>query len=289
MVAGGSGYPMLFLTLAACSSWIDQDPGCGQDVYWWSDDLLSYILEGDGSGEFSFDPADDPRTSIEGEYKPLSGNFDYTTTYDDGFYLRRVTSSGFGTVYHSGDLDLLWTDEVTDMLGDTWSTTWRVQRDGCDMTIAAWDADADIDSALVQVGSYSGGSAWSWEADVSGYTYQGALHENLSRTTTIEADDGSYSEFTNAKPTGITETEEEWDCGGYACSGTFVRQFNGDLDYDYVAEEDGSEVYTVTGTLAYDGSGVLEQEFPGGDSCEYTYEDADTCNYECSDGSDGRC
>lgn len=285
---------MLFaLTLLGCTAWIDQEPACDQDVYWWSDDLLAHILMGDGSGEFDYDPIDDPRESLDGEYDTDDGDFSWTEKFDSDYYLRRNAVEGFGTVYHNGNLDLLFTETVTDMLDETWGTVFRVQRDECDMTIATWDAEADIDSALVMVGSYEDEAVWSWEAEVEGYTYTGALRQSLQRTNQIEADDGSYWAFTSATPDG--ETEQEWNgaCGdGLNCEGTSTRHFDGTLEESYVAY-DGGELYAeIEGEFAYDQSG--EQTivyYLDGDTttCTYTYESAEDCSYECDDGSDGAC
>jgi hypothetical protein len=281
---------MLFaLTLLGCSAWIDQEPACGQDIYVWSDDLLAFVLTGNGSGEFDFDPDDEPRTGVVGEYDALDGDFDWATQYDGGYYLRRATAEGFGTAFHNGNLDLLYTEEVTDMLGDAVSTVHRVQRTECDMTIATWDAEGSADDAFVMSGSYSDDSVWSWTAEDAGYSYTGSLRQNLSRSSQVDADDGSYSAFTSSKPDG--ETTQTWSgvCSELECEGETTRHFDGTLDAT-ASYFDGDELYAESvGAYAYDGSGVETITYVGGPTCDYTTDEAGDCSYECDDGTDGNC
>src|SRR4051812_11062603 len=95
------------LLLPGCSSWIDQESGCGFAVYSWSDDLLAHILTGDGSGAFDYDPDDTPRNDIKGMYDPANGDYDWSESYANSYYIKHTDVSGFGTVYHNGNLDLL--------------------------------------------------------------------------------------------------------------------------------------------------------------------------------------
>lgn len=281
---------IIALTLLGCTAWIDQEPACDQDVYYWSDDLLAYVLAGDGSGDFELDPVDEPRTEVDGGYDPDNGDFSWVSKYDEDFYLRKAEADGFGTVFHNGNLDLLYTQTVTDMLGDVLSTMFRVQRTGCDMTIATWDADGDVEDALVMAGSYDDGDVWSWSVDYPGYTWTGALRPTLLRTSTIDADDGSYFAFTSEKPTG--ETTQEWsgDCyDGFNCEGESTRNFDGTFDA-VVSVFDGEELYAeITGIYDYDTSGTQTIAYVGGPTCEYVYEADDSCTYECDDGDDGAC
>lgn len=281
---------LIALTLLGCSAWIDQEPACDQDVYHWSDDALAFVLTGDGSGEFAFDPLDAPRTDVSGSYDPISGDLEWVAKYDAEFYIRRTEAEGFGTVYHNGDLDLLYTETVTDMLGDVFETDYRVQRTGCDMTIASWATEGSVDDALVMVGSYSEDSVWSWEVDYPGYSYTGSLRQNLNRTTLVDAEDGSYWAFTTAMPDG--ETTQEWsgDCGeGITCEGTNTRHFDGRLDTTLTAFEGNDLYFKSVGSFEYDGSGVETIEYMGGAVCELTYEADGACEYECDDGEDGAC
>ncbi len=283
---------MVLLGFAGCVTWIDQEPACNQDIYEWSDDLLAFVLSGDGSGQFEFDPDDTPRTQVKGSYNPTTGDFVYNTGYDPAYFLARSETAGFGTAFHNGDLDLLFTTTVTDMLDAVFGTTYRVQRNGCDMTIASWDSSADIDSALRMTGRYSEDSVWSWTADVSGYTAQGSLRQNLTRTSQYEAVDGSYWSFTTSQADGLSDQEWRGDCDPYSCEGTSARAFDGTVTSAYTAF-DGDDVYAeFSGVFAYDGSGTEEGTFfIDGDTIACTYvTDADLdCTYACDNGDDGAC
>ncbi|MFN7145595.1 MAG: hypothetical protein ACK4YP_17600 [Myxococcota bacterium] len=281
---------MIFaLTLLGCATWIDQEPACDQDVYHWSDDLLAYVLTGDGSGEFSLDPADEPRTSVEGGYDPTDGEFSWTEDYDPGFYLETAEVDGFGTVFHNGNLDLLYTRSVRDMLDDVYDTVFRVQRTGCDMTIATWGADGSVDDAFVMEGSYKQSEVFEWEADFPGYAWRGSMRDTLLRTQQIEADDGSYWSFTTTKPSG--ESTEEWTgvCGDYYCEGQSVRNFDGTRDESYEAYDGDELVATITGEFEYDGSGEQVIAYVGGPECVFSYDADGDCSYECDDDTDGSC
>jgi hypothetical protein len=279
---------MIALTLLGCTTWIDQEPACDQDVYYWSDDALAHVLTGDGSGEFEYDPEDEPRTAITGAYDPATGDFEWEEEYDSEYYIKDAEVEGFGTLYHSGNLDLLYTRTVTDMLDEVVSTVFRVQRNGCNMTIASWDAEGDVDDAFVRTGTYEDEEVWEWEADYPGYSWRGSMRKTLLRTEQIEADDGSYWSFTSTKPDG--ETTQEWTgaCGDYYCEGEATRFYGGRLNESYEAFDGDESVYTFQGAYDYAGNGEARVDYDGGPSCELTYEEWE-CTYECDDGTDGDC
>ncbi|MFZ5481277.1 MAG: hypothetical protein ACOZNI_31245 [Myxococcota bacterium] len=262
---------MIALLLVGCSSWIDQQPACEYDIYDWSDDLLSHVLTGDGSGAFDYDPADVPRNGVAGEYDPDSGDFSWSESYAENYWIDDAEVEGYGTVFHSGDLDLLFTTTVTDMLGETWSQITRVQRSSCDMSMATY-AEGGEDAAFVMDGSYDDDSAWLWFAESGGYEYRGALRKNLSRSVTIEAD-GLYW-FSNTTPEGNTTYEATGGCpfgSRLWCEAEWTFQFDGGSD----------------GTIvAYDGEGGSVDR-----TCTwiYDYGEASDCEMECDDGTTPAC
>jgi hypothetical protein len=157
------------------------------------------------------------------------------------------------------------------------------------MTLASWDAEATADDAFVMTGSYTDDSVWSWSADYPGYVWTGSLRQNLSRSSQIDAEDGSYWSLTSYKPDG--ESVQEWngDCSDYYCEGESIRRFDGTLDSTYSAF-DGDELYAESvGAYAYDGSGVETITFVGGPTCEYTTDESGDCDAECDDGTSGSC
>lgn len=284
---------LVLTVLAGCSSWIDQEPACEYDVYDWSDDVLSHILAGDGSGAFDFDPDDVPRKSLKGEYDPATGDYAWSEAYADDYWLVKAEITGFGTAFHNGNLDVKHTASYIDILANAWAKEWRVQRTGCDVTSSSWP-EGDETSALTISGSYDSDDSFTWSADVPGYsTFKGGMRRNLSRTQTVEAEDGSWSSYTESKPEGYSDTEFTQSCGtGYTCEGTWRDRFDGGSDGSGHAVDDGSgeKVVDFSWDYAYNGDGEYVETYTDGTSCTYTYtESGQSCSLACSDGSTGRC
>lgn len=282
---------LLLSLLAGCATgWIDQAPACEHDVYDWSDDLLGYVLTGDGSGAFDFDPVDTPRTRVHGVYEPTTGNFLWNTTFGEEYFLQKVVAEGYGTVYHNGDLDLLWTQVATDILGEEFSTVWRVNRLDCDLRVATWPED-DETSALEKEGEYEDAESWAWAAEDELAEYHGTTRQNLAETFVSEAVDGSATVSITTKPTGIAESEWSQACGSNGvllCEGTSLRRFDGGQEDTYSVFQEDDLVYDVVQNFGYDGDGTITWTTPEGDSLECTYDqDGDDCKYECDDDTSG--
>jgi hypothetical protein len=287
---------MLFgLLMVGCTSWIDREPACGKDVYSWSDDLLSYLLTGDGSGEFDFDPEDVPRGQVAGAYKPKSGDFDYETTYTGEFYISSSETSGFGTVYHNGDLDLLYETLSTDRLDEEFTNSYRVERQACKMTISSWAGESDATEAGVftQTGEYTDDSTFEWTYGDGTYSWSGANRRNQSSTVIVEANDGSYFSKRSYVPEGTASEEWEGPCGGdYTCAGVTDTRFNGDVVQDYSAFDGNTKIADMHWEYDYGGGGTGTGTFYDGNStieCSYEENSNGKCTYSCDDGSDGTC
>jgi hypothetical protein len=277
------------LLLTGCSSWIDQQPACEKDVYGWSDDLLGYVLTGDGSGEFDFDPDDVPRNSVAGSYDPSSGDFSYTTKYADSYYLVKAASTGFGTVFHDGDLDLLYDTVATDVLGVEATLTSRVQRTGCQMTVVQEDESG---ASFTMAGSYADDASFTWTTEDDTFTYQGTWRDNLGRSSQTEAKDGSYWVYTDWKPDGYADLEytiADWWGNGYDGDGTGRDRFDGGEDLEYTITHADETYATVTSSFDYDGSGTVNASYADGSTCVYTYDADDNCSQACDGGSATSC
>lgn len=278
------------LVLVGCSSWIDQPPACELDVYEWSDDLLAHILQGKGGGGFAYDPVDVPRQNIGGSYDVETGDFSWSVDYVNDYWLVGTAVEGYGTAYHDGDLDILFTETHEDVLDDSWTTTWRVKREGCNMTMEGIAEGAS--SGLVREGRYQDDDSYSWSAEDNNYTYSGGMRRNLSRTVGIEAKDGSYSEYGTYKPEGDADIAWSGECydTGYSCEATQHQRFDGGYDGDTtIFDNRGDEFARIREDYAYDGSGTSHWVFSDGTECDVNVDTDDNCTYSCSDGSDGRC
>jgi hypothetical protein len=283
---------MLALALIGCNVWFDGAPTCEYDVYDWSDDVTAHILAGDGSGSFSYDPADDPRTRIDGDYDPSTGDFAWKASYDDDYWLSSARVEGYGTAYHNGNLDVLFETVTTDVL-DQQSSTWtRMHRRGCQMSMSWW-ADGAEDDALVASGAYEDDDAFQWVMDYAGYDWRGSWRRNQSRTEVIDADDGSYFVSTVTQADGLVLSDLEVDCyDGYFCEGATELSFSGtELGEVEVFDGNGGDrVATVSWSFQYDGDGEQTIAYDGGDTVTCTYQvDGDDCSYDCDDGSGGSC
>lgn len=248
---------LVLAVLTGCSSWIDQEADCEYAIYDWSDDLLAYILAGDGSGAFELDPVDAPRTTISGEYAADDGDYEYDVEYDDDYWLKEQHVEGFGTVFHNGNLDLKHSVSSRDVLGETWAMFYRIQRNECEMAIASW-ADGDEANATTITGEYEDDTSFAWDMAYPGYTIRGGWDDTLAEWQLVAADDGTY------RSESQTDPEE------------------GETSYEYSAEG-----YQGSAKFRWDGSIIGEITFTDdGVTCTYGGEYGDDeCTYKC-DGYD---
>lgn len=274
--------------LPGCVTWLDEAPTCSFEVAPWSDDLLAHIMSGDGSGSFDYDPEDAPRNTVAGAYNVNTGDYSWSIAYANTYFLVDGSVEGYGTAYHNGDLDILQTTVETDVLGAQFLTNERTRREGCQMTSEYWSEDDESD-LFATFGTYTSATSFEWTADVSGYTVQGSMHENLSRTETYEADDGSYYTQITTKPEGVAEGDIAYTSGAYDFAGTYKRRFDGGEEYTLAQTEDGETVANIVDDFNYDGSGTETQTYPDGSRCTFTIEANSSCTYACSDGSSGSC
>lgn len=280
----------MLLVLIGCATWLDEGARCDHDPYEWSDDLLAHILHGDGSGAFDYDPDDVPRSRIAGSYDPESGDFSWDVTYVDSYWRQAESVVGYGTAYHTGDLDILYTDTVTDILGTTTVTDRRVNRAACDMQLWSWP-DEDPTDVFEASGSYEDDSSFSWTSSSTDWTYKGSFRQNLSSTFHYVANDGTWDELHETAPEGTTELTSSGTMycdDGLSCETTGKLKFDGSYEAT-TTEYDGADVYaTITTSQSYAGDGTAHYVFTSGVTCDVTYS-ASACTYTCDDGENGDC
>jgi len=285
---------LLLGSLLACTdypaeNWVDSKPTCGEAVHEWSDDLLGYIAQGDGSGSFDFDPPDAARSSIKGAYDSATGDFSWVVNYDGDYFLDRQDAEGFGTVYHNGDLDLLWSVTTRDVL-DRSSTTWeRLVREGCDVTRTTWE-DGDEAESFRTEGSFEDDSTYAWNADVEGYDWRGTAWSDGSWRELIEAADNSYDYRTDGFEDGHEESSFNVACyDGLRCAGTGDLAFDGITRQTFEVRDGADKIADVETEFAYDGAGTQVVRYSGGPTCTYTLTADEACSYRCDDGDRGSC
>jgi len=280
---------MLVVVLLGCTSWIDQKPACSFDAYTWSNDLLAHILAGEGDGSFDYDPEDTPRDRVHGSYKARKGDFSWEEGYTSKYWIQAASIEGYGTAYHDGDLDILYTKEWTDILGQERATGERVFRQGCNMVVQT----VDIESGEVffeKNGSYDSDDSFHWSAEIEGYRFEGGFRRNLSSTWNQDAENGSYSESYALSPKGTGQGERIEECvEGCECVALYTDRFDGGRETTIDVTCDGDHYADIVADYAYDGTGTEVQTYSDGTSCELTTNEEGTCRYACTDGREGRC
>ena len=282
------GWAILVLLSPGCATWLDQEPACRFNAYDWSDDVLSNVMAGEGDGSFDLDPEDTPRSNVSGSYNVNTGDYDWSIRYAKQYFLKTGEVAGYGTAYHNGNLDILQTSSFTDTLGDEYIVNERTLRQGCAMTTETWTAD-DQSDLITQSGKYTSDSEYLWEGELSGYTWTGSRHANLSRTETFKADDGTYYSQQTAKPEGIVEGDLEYSDSGSDYAGTTLRRFDGGQEFKLTVTEGGQQSATIVGDYDYSGEGSETYTYPDGSTCTVTVESSGACAYTCSDGASGAC
>ena len=282
--------PMLLLHALACTSWIDQEPACEYDIYGWSDDVIAHILTGKGDGEFDYDPEDVPRQVIKGAYDPAKGDFSWKIAYADDYYIVDASVEGFGTAYHNGDLDIQFTQSATDILEEENVEYWDVERAGCAMTIQSWE-DEDQEDVFQAVGIYESEKTYAWTAEETysdiKYTWSGSQRQNLARSYTVEAEDGSYYWFNEESPAGTEDAAFERHCSDavsiYWCEGSRAVEFDGGSVWSYTETNTNNDqvIATVEKTFNYDGSGTGVIVYTSGVTCTLNYLSDGDCSRSC--------
>jgi hypothetical protein len=284
---------MLLFVVVGCgsSSWIET-PTCGLDAYGWSDDLLAHILAGDGSGAFSYDPVDAPRVSVDGAYDPSSGDFTWTELYDSDYYLSSREVEGYGTAYHDGDLDVLYTITTVDILDDESATDVRFKREGCGADWWSWPT-GDDSTILHRTGEYNSATSFRWTAEDDTWDYEGELSSDLASSITYDAKDGNWEQTSETGNDGVSHTT--FSGATYCllsdteCEGETTIAFDGGEHYTATATSGGDAYAELDGTFKYNGDGVLTIDYAQGVSCDYTFDAGGCDTYSCDDGQKGSC
>ena len=268
----------IWLAAVVGCTWVTEPAACEYPVYDWSDDLLGYMELGGGDA-FSLDPVDAPRDRITGVYNFENGNFDHEVLYAADYWLTSTRSRGYGTVWHNGDLDLLYSSEVEDTEDEDWKTWTRLERSGCRVELTSW-ADGAEDAATTIVGRYTDADTLAFEWDTSGFSFERVQTSALDVTETGEEEGGNWSyESTFSAADGTTVSETETVTGDVVTTTEFEQAFDGDWDVRIDVQISGEDAYTVRCEAGYDGDGTR------------TVRDGDevVCEEELSGVSVGEC
>lgn len=265
---------------------------CGQDFTKWSGGLTHHILQGTGNGAFDYDPEGNIERRVVGGYDLHTGEFEWDVSYAPDHWRTATEVRGYGYANENGDLDVLYTRAVTDVLGNTSEVDVREERVGCDVTVLTAipadgggtldqltegtfvkDAyeytrtlpDADVDM-WIQEGTLHSDLTWeeSYDFVASGVDYQSDTEGDAAEGHSLETWSQARSDSTFA---GTTET-------GLDGGTHWTYTVNGDeASWDYELD------YGGTGTGTYSQSGL---------SCDVTFTVGD-CEMDCDNGQHYDC
>lgn len=298
--------PMLAL-LTGCNLfnshvYLDKDLACSYDVYGWWPDIVTAIEFGDLEGDrasWSYPPGPRQINRHVGTYNVATGDYNFHYEYNPEHYNTVYEAAGFGTVFTTGDLDILHEVHEEDILGVTSDYRVRHQRSGCEGSIAVewpegsestnyatnYEITSEDEVAYTVAMDYeSGGSlSQSWTLD-STYSERGHIQQTMS----------GFSYTADYTVNALQREQSEWrqEESDYHFVGTSDRDMSGFLVQDYTTLDarSGRELSTMHVELNYDGSGTGHYEdLDGGYGCELTYGSDGSCEYVCDGGSTGEC
>jgi hypothetical protein len=137
--------PFLLAVLAAvlAGGCEDLELACEFDPHDWYDNPTYTLWQG-VEGRFDFDPVGDEIRRRNGSYNLTNGNLHWVDVYEEGHYLTTISTTGYGTIYDNGDLDLLFRRNSHDVLNAVWADLHRVKRTGCEGTTTVTDFEPDL-------------------------------------------------------------------------------------------------------------------------------------------------
>lgn len=250
------------------------DFACSAEPWDWYGDPVTYLLEADEDGDFELDPPAAYITGIDGSYDYEDGDLEWSTSYVSDFTTVSAETSGYGTVFDDGDLDLLLKTVAEDVLGVVVASRVRYERSGCSATMKTWEIEPDED-----LDSTPGEDPFTWtyeiesddlvsaEATDSGWSYRRVWKSDQTITTS-----GSSAETTYEAVSQGDGTRTAW-------------QESSDGDYDSRVEQSTtvSGLTSVYSQVWYSGTSTLAQE------CEYdvTYAGvgSGTCSFDNNGGT----
>ena len=255
---------LCLLPLAACGPVFKLDDGaqtCSAPFLEWSGGLTRHVLQGNGNGEFDWNPPDPGLARVVGAYDLKTGGIDYVVEYDPSHARVSDTIVGWGTLWPDGDMDLGYEVVTRWADGTETSVALRDQRFGCDVSQRA----ETVDAVEFVFGTFDAdGLSYSREYAVGAKVVAttGAQSPNWTYTESVNFVDAgyelSYDETSDVGGTIVRDVIEKYD--GVSLRGQWTRQLSGETTYDYRVTDqlDRVEKWIYTVDLAGNGFGTLE-------------------------------
>ena len=251
--------PFSAFLLGGCG---ELDLACPHDPHEWYDNPTYSLLKAEFTSKkasFDFNPVGKPYSRRRGSYELDQGYLHWSDACPDSHYLTEHRVEGYGTVADNGNLDLLYKEVWTDVLGNIWAELVREERSKCKGTMLRWDFDPDA-YYMTRPDIDAGKSFWTTEiASDDKVTMYGEeliyeLMMVIQRTYT---------------PNFLYRETWDWGDGGY--SGTRQLNTNGTRDTEWV----------LMGSWfgqSYDTYGLEEVYFDGSRQVDCALYDANTAN-----------
>jgi len=278
---------LLVSLLGGCRGFIDRQTTCGFDVYDWWPGLATHVNQ-DRDAVFDYGPEDEPKYRVSGSYdaSPGSGEFQYLVEYASGYFIEKSLSTGYGTVYFGGDLDVIYETVTRDALGEDVKTRVREKRHKCSGLKKYTDLDSE-DSWVLNYDIISDDEVVSEIArDDGSYTLRRTEKSDYSIVESVSLEDGDYTSDSISTEwiTGIQESDWSQGDSSETISGTTLRGFDGSEESVYTWEMDGEDDIEVESDYDYEGVGTTLYTFTDGSTCELSVDTDLDCSYECASG-----
>jgi hypothetical protein len=277
---------------------LDDPLYCPQPVVEIGGGLTAHLaLGGLAGGVFDYDPPGRVTEEVVGSYDLRSGDFSWTEIDAPASWRADVEVEGYGYAATNGDLDVEYTRTVTDVLGNTFRTRVREERDGCSVRRKVTDPDDSSDLGAHTTGIFGGG-VFTWRTvvpidaehgvEIDGvtqpdrtYVSSAEYREGISEYSWTEAGDPDEG-YTRRDYRRVDQDDQSrtWTTEGY-----WEEFLDGKTHYAY-AQRTGSTRYDWDYTVDYagNGSGTVDT---GSGTCTLEFT-AGACTYDCG-GTTGEC
>jgi hypothetical protein len=265
---------------------------CSSDVADLSRDLTFHLQQGDSSGAFDYRVLTATIGRVSGEYDFETGDFAWTETGTEVSWVDRIDVAGYGYASTNGDLDIMGTRVVVDVLGREDHQQFRVERNGCRTLNRTRRRFGMISRETIEEGLFLlDRYTYTATTDIDGSVREvvGELFPDRTFVEQISFYQENYSieaerEGSHLLGTSTRTFSEVFDATTSRV-GTESMGPDGGREVTYTqTAPSGTTVWTYKIDYAGDGRGTMT----GSDfTCSLRFEKGE-CTYDC-DGDQGRC
>jgi hypothetical protein len=289
------------LALAACGGdarFAIRDQSCSADVVPLARDLTTHLVNGEGDGTFDYDPDSSVIAQVTGSYDLVTGDFSWTETGTDESWVDSIEMrDAWGYANTNGDLDVVGTLVVMDVLGVEDVRQVRIERVGCQQTRRVrFTSGGTIERESVEEGTFSDDAyIYTIETDYDGTTYEVDGTRQVDGTWveghTYLAENYRYRDERVGDLNAGTSTSVYSEVfsvrgGETRREGTVERATDGSETRRFTQiSPDGTSEWEYTTDYGGNGSGTVSGP---GYTCTLQFVD-DRCTFDCGNGQRGNC